>query len=50
MEKTREPSKAEIIKSVLDNMDDETREELKMLISKNPKVPVVKNKIELQVG
>ena len=50
MEEKKGPSKAEIIKSVLDNMDDETREELKQLIAQEGKVPEIKNKLELQVG
>jgi len=45
----KEPSKAEILKMAIDGLTDEEKAEFAKLIGQNIE-PVVKNKIELQVG
>ena len=53
MEEKNKPSKAQIVKMVIDQMTPEEKEELQKLVmvdmAKNNELPV-KNKLELQVG
>jgi len=48
--KMEKPSNAVFAKMLIDSFTDEEKKEFEELLSKDIKVPKVKNKIELQVG
>lgn len=49
-EKPKKPSGPEFAKMLIDGFTEEEKKEFAVLISKDVKVPKIRNKLELQVG